>query len=90
MGGRRIILSAHAWKQMSRRGIPDQVVARIVSHPGQVLSLRRGREVRQDLVMLPPTRKRYLIRVIVDIAGHDIEIVTVYRTSKVAKYWRAP
>jgi len=31
----------------------------------------------------------YLVRVFVDMDRHPAEIVTVYRTSKVSKYWRA-
>jgi hypothetical protein len=31
----------------------------------------------------------YLARVIVDIDRRPAEVVTVYRTSKVARYWRA-
>ncbi len=34
--------------------------------------------------------RTYLVRVIADLAGQDIQVVTVYRTSKVSKYWRTP
>ena len=30
----------------------------------------------------------YLVRVFVDIAGNEETVVTVYKTSKIAKYWR--
>jgi hypothetical protein len=32
----------------------------------------------------------YLVRVVVDDAVDPVRIVTVYRTCKVEKYWRAP
>jgi len=32
--------------------------------------------------------KNYLLRVVVDIDREPPEVVTVYRTSKIAKYWR--
>ena len=32
---------------------------------------------------------RYLVRVIVDVDRDMPEVVTVYRTSKIEKYWRA-
>ncbi len=34
----------------------------------------------------PP--KTYLVRVIVDLHTEPPEVVTVYRTSKISKYWR--
>jgi hypothetical protein len=33
--------------------------------------------------------KVYLVRVIVDVDRQPAEVVTVYRTSRIAKYWRA-
>jgi hypothetical protein len=33
--------------------------------------------------------KTYLLRVFVDIDRDPAEIVTVYRTSRIAKYWKA-
>jgi hypothetical protein len=36
----------------------------------------------------PEEGKSYLVRVFVDIAAGQETVVTVYKTSKVAKYWR--
>jgi hypothetical protein len=44
--------------------------------------MRSGREVRQSRVGAS------VVRVIVDRSPDDIVVVTVYRTTKVAKYWR--
>jgi len=33
------------------------------------------------------TRTEYLVRVFVDIDRQPAEVVTAYRTSKIAKYW---
>jgi hypothetical protein len=33
--------------------------------------------------------KTYLVRVFVDVDRSRAEVVTVYRTSRVAEYWRA-
>jgi hypothetical protein len=33
--------------------------------------------------------KSYLLRVFVDIGPDKAEVVTVYRTSRIEKYWRA-
>jgi hypothetical protein len=34
----------------------------------------------------PPSQ--FVVRVFVDVAGESLEVVTVYRTRKVEKYWR--
>jgi hypothetical protein len=53
------------------------------------MPVRPGREVRQSRIADAASGKLQLVRVIVD-TGHDTDtIVTVYRTSKVRKYWRA-
>jgi len=59
----------------------------VVTQPDQVLRTTRTREVRQSIVALGT--RPYLVRVVVDVLGRDIHVVTVYRTSQVAKYWRA-
>jgi hypothetical protein len=85
----RVLLSEHARRQAARRSIPESTVMDIAVAPEQVIAVRVGREVRQSRVTLPDGRS-HLVRIVADTVGHDIRVVTVYRTSKVAKYWRAP
>jgi|LakMenEpi09Aug11_1017355.scaffolds.fasta_scaffold14200_1 hypothetical protein len=73
----------HAWFEANRRGIGVAEVEATLQSPGQILILRPGRAVWQSV--LPSGR---LLRVFVDIDRIPCEIVTVYCTSKVAKYWR--
>jgi hypothetical protein len=87
---RRVIMSAHAAKQLVRRGIPEGLAIEVASAPTQLFVVRPGRQVRQSIVTVSPGGRRYLLRVIVDVRGDDIRVVTVYRTSRVAKYWRQP
>jgi hypothetical protein len=47
---------------------------------------RRGSEGSSSLGSPP---KRYLLRVVVDTDRFPLEVVTVYRTSKVHRYWRS-
>lgn len=84
-----IPLSAHARRQARRRGIPTDVAEHVASMPEQVVPVRPGREARQRRELDPASGRLYLVRVIVDVDGSDTEVVTVYRMSKVAKYWRA-
>jgi hypothetical protein len=81
-------ITAHALDQMLRRGITEEDVAKVLAAPEQSESLRAGREGYQAQVRSGEPPKTYLLRVIVDIDREPAEVVTVYRTSRVAKYWR--
>jgi len=88
MNKSRVVLSEHAKQGATRRGIPETVVRRVARSPEQTVLLRSGREVRQSRHSFLPDETIYLIRVIVDVTPGLVTVVTVYRTSKVAKYWR--
>ncbi|MDD5094973.1 MAG: hypothetical protein PHV74_11430 [Dehalococcoidia bacterium] len=79
-------ITDHAVFEIQRRGIPLDMVRAIVHKPEQRLMVREGREVFQSRVQM--SGKRYLIRVFVDTDRAPAEVVTVYRTSKIDKYWR--
>lgn len=74
-------------RQAKRRGVDETTLNRIADRPEQVLAVRRGREVRQSRIQ-SPEGTGYLVRVFVDIAEDQETVVTVYKTSKIAKYWR--
>ena len=85
-----LVLSDHARFEAARRGVDEATVRAVAQAPEQVVPVRPGREVRQSQVRFPPADKLYLVRVFVD-TGPDAEVVaTVYRTSKIEKYWRTP
>jgi hypothetical protein len=83
-----LILSAHALREATRRGIDEAIVRNVGEMPEQILQIRPGREVRQARVPFPPDGTVYLVRVFVDVGPVRDVVVTVYRTSKVEKYWR--
>ena len=84
-----IALSEHARAQAARRGISEETVLGVARAPEQRLSVRPGREIRQARVSMPPGGPVYLVRVVVDAGPADETVVTVYRTSKIDKYWSA-
>jgi hypothetical protein len=43
---------------------------------------------RSDDTSIEIDKKTYLVRVFVDVDRRPAEVVTVYRTSKMEKYWR--
>lgn len=85
-----IILSDHVRLQAVRRGIDESIVQAVAEAPEQVVPVRAGREVRQSRVPFPPDDTPYLVRVFVDVSSSIETVVTVYRTSKIDKYWRTP
>jgi len=80
-------ITEHAAFEMGRRRINESAVRQVLAAPEQRHTVRPGRDVLQSRIVF--AGKRYLLRVFVDIDRQPAEVVTVYRTSRVAKYWRA-
>ncbi|RME73381.1 MAG: DUF4258 domain-containing protein [Chloroflexi bacterium] len=81
-------LTDHARFEMERRHITEEEIALVLSTPEQVQIVRPGRAVYQSRLKYGEPAKIYLLRIFVDIDRQPAEVVTVYRTSKVEKYWR--
>jgi hypothetical protein len=73
---------------MQRRDVTDDMVQQVVASAEQRFRVREGRVVWQSRVSMgtPPTM--YLVRVVVEIDRRLAEVVTVFRTTRVNKYWR--
>ena len=74
--------------QMQRRGISREAVNKLMTSPDQKISVRQGRTVYQSRLSFGEPQSLYLLRVFVDLDRMPNEVVTVYRTSKIEKYWR--
>lgn len=83
------VLTGHARAEAERRGIPVETVQAVAAAPQQVVEGYGGLRVRQSRVEFVDGRL-YLVRVVVNDTVEPARIVTVYRTSKVEKYWRSP
>ena len=84
---RGYLITDHAAVEMSRRGIAESLVRRVLAAPEQRHAVRSGRDVLQSRIVLG--NKTYLLRVFVDVDRDPAEVVTAYLTSRIAKYWRA-
>ena len=80
------ILTGHAETEMRRRQIDRESVAAVMAAPEQVVEGVGGRKVYQGKVECGG--KMYLVRLIVEDWHSPAIVVTVYRTSKIEKYWR--
>ena len=81
-------LTTHAKEEMNRRQISMDEVAVVLAEPEQIQCVRQGRDVYQSRIEAGKPLKKYLLRIFVDVDRDPPEVVTVYRTSKIAKYWR--
>ena len=81
-------LTDHAILEMARRQIAQSEVATVLSAPEQTDLVRPDRAVYQARVHAGDPPRSYLLRVVVDIDRDPPDVVTVYRTSKIEKYWR--
>jgi hypothetical protein len=82
------VFTEHALTEMARREISEEDVKDVLANPEQTELVRDGRAVYQARRMLNDPPKTYLLRVFIDIDPKPPYVVTVYRTSKIEKYWR--
>lgn len=80
-----IVISDHAELEITRRKLSLTIIESVLAAPQQVIPSRPGRQVYQSIVEI--NSKSYLLRLVVD-QGNPPTLVTVYRTSKINKYWR--
>jgi hypothetical protein len=81
-------LTDHARLEMARRQISGAEVTRVLASPEQTELVREGRAVYQSRITSGESSKPYVLRVFVDIDREPPAVVTIYRSSKVQKYWR--
>ena len=72
---------------MARRGISEEMVNGVMIAPEQRLLVRTGRVVLQSRVARGVEQTAALVRVFVDVDRAPAEVVTVYATSKIEKFW---
>ena len=85
----RYRLPDHAKEEMASRQISEEDVAKVLVAPEQTETVREGREVYQSRIESGEPPNTSVLRVFVDTDREPAEVVTVYRTGKIAKYWRA-
>ena len=71
---------------MKRRGVPRVVVESVLATPAQKVPEHGDVVCYQSRVEI--NQKPYLVRVMVNEKATPPKVVTVYRTSKINKYWK--
>lgn len=82
-------ISSHAIEELTQRDIPTEVLDSVLNQPQQIVPEHDGRVAYQSQLEVT-AGKRYLVRAIVDETESPPAVITVYRTSRIAKYWRTP
>lgn len=82
------LLSRHAQEEMRRRQIDDDWLNAVLASPEQRISQGPGKEIWQSRFVAEDGRM-FLLRVVLAIDRNPMVAVTLYRTSKIEKYWRA-
>ena len=85
----RFRLTRHAEEEMVRRGIPPALLDAVLERPEQVVAAYGEKKAYQSKLDFGGG-KMFLLRVIVDERQDPATVITVYRTSKVKKYWSQP
>lgn len=80
------VLTVHALRQAARRGIPRWLIWQVLRQPEQRFRQRPGRDIFQSRVV--EAGCAWLLRIVVDVDRDPAEVVTVYRTSSVGRYWK--
>lgn len=80
-------LSRHAREEIERRGIPLNIVEAVLQEPQQVVDEYGNKKAYQSIMSMG-AGKDYLVRIIVNVSVDPAKVVTVYKTSKISKYWR--
>ncbi len=83
-----IQISKHAREQMKKRGISEEMVFEIVQSPDQEISEYFDKKIYQSIKYFEKDKKEFLVRVFVNIIKQPNLVITVYRTTKIEKYWQ--
>ncbi len=82
MGEFSISFTEHAVRQARRRRLDMAKIADVARWPEQTVHVRPGREFRQSM------DGAHLMRVLVEVTESEVLVITMYRTSRVTKYWQ--
>ncbi|NWG04550.1 MAG: DUF4258 domain-containing protein [Syntrophaceae bacterium] len=84
----QIIFTEHARFEMNRRQISEELVKTVITNPDQRRITRKGRVVLQSKYTNITEKKEMLLRVIGKEINGSFIVITVYKTSKIEKYWK--
>jgi hypothetical protein len=83
-----IIFTNHAKLEMKRRNIRESIVTNVIKRAEQIISSKNNRVIFQDKFFDKDEKAEMILRVICELHEPEIiKVITVYKTSKIKKYW---
>lgn len=80
----KFVFSNHALEQMHLRHITKSIVEKALVNPLEIIE-SDGKKIFHSIVLME--NKKYLIRIFVNHKKTPNVIITVYKTSKISKYY---
>lgn len=82
-----IIFTSHALFEANRREIPEEIIRNLIMNPQQNFQTKNKRFIIQGKYYNDIAGKEMLLRVIGNKVEDAFKVITVYKTSKIDKYW---
>jgi hypothetical protein len=73
---------------MKERHIPEEMVIEIIENPDQIVPQGSDKMIYQSIKLFELEETKYLVRVFINVTKTPNLVITVYRTSKIEKYWQ--
>ena len=83
----KIVFSEHALFELKFRQIRQEDVEHFIIYPMQKLPAKRNRIIMQGRYTDDTENKEMLLRIIGEELEDVFYVITVYKTSKIDKYW---
>jgi hypothetical protein len=80
-------ISRHAEEERERREIPREYLDAVLQSPQQIVDDRNEKKAYQSQFEFE-NGKIYLVRAIIADSTDPAIVITIYRTSQIARYWR--
>jgi len=83
------VFSKHAIEQMQRRDIKQETVVSVISHPEQTLADDENPGITIFQSLIKENAQMFLLRIFVNTNKQPNVIVTLYKTTKISKYYES-
>ena len=83
------VFSNHAEEQLFRRRLNRTIIMQIISYPEQIVVDKDNHDISIYQSIFEENGQRFLFRVFINMAKDPRVIVTLYRTTKIQKYYES-
>ena len=82
-----ISFSKHALERIKIREIPINLAEKVLKEPQQIIDKGLHKKIYQSIFEFE-NKKSYLLRLFIIIDEEPNMVTTIYKTSKISKYWK--